>query len=50
VDALGSALRQQSFFLAYNDCFVALGFVPLASGAILFFMSKQKTTGGGGAH
>jgi MFS transporter, DHA2 family, multidrug resistance protein len=50
VGSLGFAVRQQSFFLAYNDCFVALGFVLLASASVLFFMKKQKTTGGGGAH
>jgi hypothetical protein len=43
--SLGFAIRQQSFFLAYNDCFIALASVP-----VLFFMKKQKTTGGGGAH
>jgi DHA2 family multidrug resistance protein len=50
VGSLGSAVRQQSFFLAYNDCFVALGFVLMASASVLFFMKKAKTTGGGGAH
>jgi DHA2 family multidrug resistance protein len=50
IESLGFSVRQQSFFMAYNDCFVALAFVLLASIPVLFFMSKQKTTGGGGAH
>jgi DHA2 family multidrug resistance protein len=44
--SLGFGVRQQSFFLAYNDCFVALGFVLLASVPVLFFLKKAKTADG----
>jgi hypothetical protein len=47
VGSLRFAIRQQSLFMAYNDCFVALAFVLLASVPVLFFMSKQKTAGSG---
>jgi MFS transporter, DHA2 family, multidrug resistance protein len=50
VGSLGFAVRQQSFFMAYNDCFVVLAFVLLASVPVMFFMSKQKTASGGEAH
>jgi DHA2 family multidrug resistance protein len=50
VGALGGLVRQQSFFLAYHDCFLALGLVLLSSTLVVFFMRKAKTSGGGGAH
>jgi hypothetical protein len=31
------------FFLAYNDCFVALGLVLVASASVLFLYEKAKT-------
>jgi DHA2 family multidrug resistance protein len=50
VGAIGGAVRRQAFFLAYSDCFLALGCVLLSSAVALFFMKKARILGAGGGH
>jgi DHA2 family multidrug resistance protein len=50
VAAVGRIVRQQAYFIAYSDCFFALGIVLLASAAVLLFMKKVQLGAGGGAH
>ena len=50
VSAIGLTVRRQAFFLAYGDCFLALGCVLLASSVALFFMKKARVIGAVGGH
>ena len=50
IAAVGGAVRRQAFFLAYSDCFLALGCVLLASAIALFFMRKARISGAVGGH
>lgn len=50
IGLIGGVLRRGAFFLAYGDCFLALGCVLLASAAALFFMKKTTISGPVGGH
>jgi MFS transporter, DHA2 family, multidrug resistance protein len=50
IGAMGGAVRRQAFFLAYSDCFLALGCVLLSSAIALFFMKRARVLGAGGGH
>jgi MFS transporter, DHA2 family, multidrug resistance protein len=50
IGAIGGAVRRQAFLFAYNDCFLVLGCVLLASAAALFFMKKTTISGAVGGH
>jgi MFS transporter, DHA2 family, multidrug resistance protein len=50
IGAIGGAVRRQSFFLAYSDCFLVLGCVLLASAGALFFMKRTSISGPVGGH
>lgn len=48
--AVSGIIRRQAFLIAYGDCFLALGFVLVASAAVLFFMKKTLISGAVGGH
>ena len=50
IGAVGGAVRREAFFLAYSDCFLALGCVLLASAIALLFMKKAHISGVVGGH
>jgi len=50
IGAVGGAVRREAFFLAYSDCFLALGCVLLASAIALLFMKKAHISGAVGGH
>jgi len=50
IGAIGGAVRRQAFFLAYSDCFLALGCVLLAGGIALFFMKEARISGAVSGH
>jgi DHA2 family multidrug resistance protein len=50
IGAVGGAVRREAFFLAYSDCFLALGCVLLASAVALFFMKRARISGAVGGH
>jgi MFS transporter, DHA2 family, multidrug resistance protein len=50
IGAVGGAVRREAFFLAYSDCFLALGCVLLASAVALFFMKRARITGAVSGH
>ena len=50
IGAVGGAVRREAFFLAYSDCFLALGCVLLASAVALFFMRRARVTGAVSGH
>lgn len=50
IAAIGGAVRREAFFLAYSDCFLALGCVLLASAIALFFMKRARISGAVSGH
>ena len=50
IGAVGGAVRREAFFLAYSDCFLALGCALLASAVALLFMKRARITGAVSGH
>jgi DHA2 family multidrug resistance protein len=50
IAALGNAVRQEAYVMAFNDCFYFIACALLVSGLAVLFFRKAKASGGGMAH
>ncbi len=47
---LDNIVRREAYVMAYNDCFLFIGFALLLSGLAVIFIKKVKASGGAAAH